>query len=55
MKTDVAIVGGGPGGAACALYLEKAGIRSTIIEKVEFPRYDIGKSMRRQLRFHTRA
>jgi 1H-pyrrole-2-carbonyl-[peptidyl-carrier protein] brominase len=45
MQTDVAIVGGGPGGAACSLYLEKAGISSTIIEKAEFPRYHIGESM----------
>lgn len=45
MKTEVAIVGGGPGGSACALFLEKAGIRSTIIEKAEFPRYHIGESM----------
>ncbi|MEO5579670.1 MAG: FAD-dependent monooxygenase [Gemmatimonadaceae bacterium] len=41
MKTDVAIVGGGPGGAACALFLEKAGIRATSVEKAEFPRYHI--------------
>ncbi len=27
------------------MYLEKAGIRSTLIEKVEFPRYLIGESM----------
>lgn len=45
MKTDVAIVGGGPGGAACALFLERAGIRSTIIESAQFPRYHIGESM----------
>ena len=45
MKTDVAIVGGGPGGTACSLFLEKAGIRSIIIEKAEFPRYHIGESM----------
>lgn len=45
MKTDVAIVGGGPGGTACALFLEKFGIRSTVIEKSGFPRYHIGESM----------
>ena len=45
MKTDVAIVGGGPGGTACAMFLEQAGIRSTIIEKAQFPRYHIGESM----------
>ncbi len=45
MQTDVAIIGGGPAGTACALYLEKAGIRSTIVEKASFPRYHIGESM----------
>lgn len=45
MKTDVAIVGGGPGGTACALFLQKKGIRATIIEKEDFPRYHIGESM----------
>lgn len=45
MKTDVAIVGGGPGGSACALFLLQAGIRPTIIEKARFPRYHIGESM----------
>jgi len=45
MRTDVVIVGGGPGGSACSLYLEKLGIRSTLIEKAQFPRYHIGESM----------
>ena len=45
MKTDVAIVGGGPGGSACSLFLQQAGIRSVIIEKARFPRYHIGESM----------
>ena len=45
MKTDVAIVGGGPGGSACAMFLQQAGVSSTIIEKAEFPRYHIGESM----------
>jgi len=45
MKTEVAIVGGGPGGAASALYLLQAGIRPVIIEKSPFPRYHIGESM----------
>jgi flavin-dependent dehydrogenase len=45
MKTPVAIVGGGPGGAALALYLAREGIHSTIIEKDAFPRYHIGESM----------
>jgi flavin-dependent dehydrogenase len=45
MKTDVAIVGGGPGGAAAAMHLKALGIDSTIVEKVGFPRYHIGESM----------
>ncbi|HEX2721271.1 MAG TPA: NAD(P)/FAD-dependent oxidoreductase [Gemmatimonadaceae bacterium] len=45
MKSDVVIVGGGPGGSACALFLQKAGIHSVIVEKAEFPRYHIGESM----------
>ena len=44
-KHDVVIVGGGPGGAATALYLLKAGLRPAIIEKEGFPRYHIGESL----------
>jgi FADH2-dependent halogenase len=44
-KHDVAIVGGGPGGAATALYLLKAGIKPVIVEKEQFPRYHIGESL----------
>jgi flavin-dependent dehydrogenase len=45
LKTPVAIVGGGPGGAALALYLARQGVESTIIERESFPRYHIGESM----------
>ncbi len=45
MKTDVVIIGGGPAGTATALYLEKEGIPSVIVEKDEFPRYHIGESL----------
>src|SRR5262245_6615751 len=45
MKTPVAIVGGGPGGSALAVYLAREGIKATIIEKDTFPRYHIGESM----------
>jgi flavin-dependent dehydrogenase len=44
-KYDVVIVGGGPGGAATALYLLKAGLRPVIVEKETFPRYHIGESL----------
>ena len=45
VKTDVVIVGGGPGGAATAIYLARKGIDSVIIEKEPPPRYHIGESM----------
>jgi flavin-dependent dehydrogenase len=44
-KTDVVIIGGGPGGAASAIHLAKRGLRSIIIEKETFPRFHIGESM----------
>ncbi len=45
MKTQVAIVGGGPGGVASAISLANKGIQSVIIEKDQFPRFHIGESM----------
>ncbi len=42
---DTAIIGGGPAGAATALYLLKAGIRPLLIEQQRFPRYHIGESL----------
>ncbi|MBK8900844.1 MAG: tryptophan 7-halogenase [Anaerolineaceae bacterium] len=45
MKTDVVIIGGGPGGTTAAMYLAREGIQSIIVEKDLFPRYHIGESM----------
>jgi FADH2-dependent halogenase len=45
MKTQVAIVGGGPGGTATALFLQQADIKSVVVEKDPFPRFHIGESM----------
>ena len=45
MKTQVAIIGGGPGGAAAAMFLLREGIQPVIIEKETFPRFHIGESM----------
>src|SRR5204862_32693 len=45
MKTDVLIIGGGPGGAAAAMFLIKEGIKPIIVEQEEFPRFHIGESM----------
>lgn len=45
MKTQVAIIGGGPAGTSIAIQLMKAGIDCVIIEKDQFPRFHIGESM----------
>ena len=45
MHHDVAILGGGPGGATLAMHLLQEGIRPLIVEKESFPRYHIGESM----------
>jgi len=45
MKRDVVIVGGGPGGAATAMFLLREGIKPLIIEAETFPRYHIGESL----------
>ncbi|MBK7925250.1 MAG: tryptophan 7-halogenase [Gemmatimonadetes bacterium] len=45
IKTDVAIIGGGPGGTTAAMYLLREGLRPLIIERDQFPRYHIGESM----------
>jgi flavin-dependent dehydrogenase len=44
MKTDVAIIGGGPGGSTAAILLAQSGLRVTLIEKDQSPRYHIGES-----------
>ena len=38
IKTDILIIGAGPGGAATALFLAKKGIKSTMVDKATFPR-----------------
>lgn len=44
-KTDVLIIGGGPGGTAAAMFLLREGIKPLLIEQEEFPRFHIGESM----------
>jgi 1H-pyrrole-2-carbonyl-[peptidyl-carrier protein] brominase len=45
MKTDVLIIGGGPGGSAMAMFLAREGIKPVILEQEQFPRFHIGESM----------
>ena len=45
MKTDVLIIGGGPGGSAMAMFLAREGIKPVVLEQEEFPRFHIGESM----------
>lgn len=37
-RVDVAIVGGGPAGAACAIVCAESGLRTVVIEREKFPR-----------------
>src|SRR5213082_236259 len=45
MKTDVLIIGGGPGGATAAMLLIREGIKPIVLEQETFPRFHIGESM----------
>lgn len=38
IRTDVCIIGGGPGGSAAALQLAKRGVHAVLVEKAVFPR-----------------
>src|SRR5262245_2430097 len=41
---DVAVIGGGPAGAAMASYCAKAGAKCVVLEREVFPRFHIGES-----------
>src|SRR5690606_27470134 len=45
VHADVGIIGGGPGGAAMASYLAKAGISTVLLEQELFPREHVGESL----------
>lgn len=42
---DVIVAGGGPGGAALATFLARAGHRCLVLDQAKFPRYHIGESL----------
>jgi 1H-pyrrole-2-carbonyl-[peptidyl-carrier protein] chlorinase len=42
---DVLVIGGGPGGAATAAYLSRAGLSCTALEREVFPRPHVGESL----------
>ncbi len=42
---DVAVIGGGPGGAATAAFLARAGFNVGLFERERFPRMRVGESM----------
>ena len=42
---DVIVAGGGPGGAALATFLARAGFRCIVVDQGTFPRYHIGESL----------
>lgn len=45
LEVDVAIIGGGPAGSACATYLARAGLKVALFEREAFPRFRIGESL----------
>ncbi|HLF04297.1 MAG TPA: tryptophan 7-halogenase, partial [Dehalococcoidia bacterium] len=44
-KQDAVIIGGGPGGAAAAMFLAQEGVRAVIVEQERFPRFHVGESL----------
>ncbi len=44
-RYDVAVIGGGPGGAALATFLARKGRRCLVVEQSKLPRYHIGESL----------
>ncbi|MCS7477026.1 tryptophan 7-halogenase [Umezawaea endophytica] len=44
-ETDIVVIGGGPGGSTVATLTAKFGHRVLLLEREEFPRYQIGESL----------
>jgi flavin-dependent dehydrogenase len=44
-KTQILVIGGGPGGSYAATLLAREGFDVTLLEKDKFPRYHIGESL----------
>ena len=42
---DIVVIGGGPGGSACATLLADQGYRVTLLERARFPREHVGESL----------
>ncbi|HET7587294.1 MAG TPA: NAD(P)/FAD-dependent oxidoreductase [Gammaproteobacteria bacterium] len=45
MKTDILVIGGGPGGSTAATLLARQGWQVTLLEKAHHPRFHIGESL----------
>ena len=44
-KVDVLVIGAGPSGTVAASIINKAGFKTKIVEKEQFPRFVIGESL----------
>lgn len=44
-RYDVAIIGGGPSGASAAMLAARNGLNAVLLEKAQFPRFQIGESL----------
>jgi len=43
--SDVAVIGGGPGGSSAAAHLARGGLSVTLFERDVFPRFKVGESL----------